>query len=74
MENIRVPEYLLLYHHVDTDGNGILNLIDIIKMADMLSAFSEKPQDISTVDINSDGRFSLLDMLTLAYYIVGLAE
>lgn len=59
---------------VDTDGNGILNLIDIIKMADMLSAFSEKPQDISTVDINSDGRFSLLDMLTLAYYIVGLAE
>ena len=59
---------------VDTDGNGILNLIDIIRMADMLSAFSEKPQDISTVDMNSDGRFSLLDMLTLAYYIVGLAE
>lgn len=67
-------EFTYLPSCVDTDGNGILNLIDIIKMADMLSAFSEKPQDIGTVDINSDGRFSLLDMLTLAYYIVGLAE
>lgn len=58
----------------DVDGNGAVNIIDALKVAQYSVGLDVPGFDAGLADVNSDGTLNIVDALVIAQYYVGILD
>ncbi len=57
----------------DLDGNGKLNILDVIRLLHIVSGLSQPtPEQSSAADMNADGKASIIDVVVLLRAVAGI--
>ena len=63
-------EYLQFYSEADVTGDGIVNILDIIALANLILGGDLTNEELQLGDLNSDGTLNILDIIALVNIIL----
>jgi hypothetical protein len=57
-----------LTRELDIDGNGVVNILDLVRVAIAFSSIVGSPNYDPRADVNGDGVINIIDLSRVAFY------